>query len=191
MLERAIPAALAMVRWEVVYQLGRCTKEGEAKLNMRIADDLPPVCERKNAMKEMDNMARQSDILEKIIENDEFGKKSVSYKLTPTGWRIFKNINNIEKRPTRKHREVRGPNKIKPHNIPQQQSLDISPIYQSSVGVDTVMSAVDDLVKENASLRAAIISTMKIKLDSLNKLRDLLGYGPLVDSDKIEEEKEK
>jgi len=76
-----------------------------------------------------------------------------------------------------------------PQDIPKQQTLDISPIHQSSVGVDTVMSAVDDLVKENSSLRAGMITAMKSELETLNKLRALLGYGPLVEQPKEESEK--
>lgn len=130
---------------------------------------------------EVDNLHRQSSFIEKKDNPHNSSRKL--FKLTDNGWLAWEQFDQIEIVPTRIHTGGRSLSKKRPLILTQQTPLQLEPIYTASIGATAVTKAVDELIKENVSLRLALIHTMKNQLIELNKTRLLLGYEEITNKD--------
>lgn len=176
-----IPARLALRKWHIIKTLGDHDPNGKGILVPRLSTLVPPE-HREMVGKEVDNVWRQTELLDRIKQKVPGNKGKFAYFLTDFGKRVYKALDTIEIKPTAVYsKKTKSPTAVK--SVSTQTPLPLEPVYTSSVGANKVSEAVDELIKENVSLRKAMMITMKQQLIELNRLRVLLGYEEITNND--------
>lgn len=167
--ERTMPRYLSTMVYRIIKLIGDSEK---ALTKAEIAQSLDLLGSDEQLMKLTQGLIR-------LKSKGQITRDNMRYGLGPDGQYWYDNLETIMVRDVKQGGGKKSTPKALP-DTPTTQIALIAPIHKASLEAEAAMSVVDDLVKENASLRAGLVFTMKNQLKELNTLRILLGYSEIL-----------